>query len=187
MFERWRRIRLVVVVRGGVVSRRRYTSVFCNHSSVHVCRKSRIGSCAGACDLDASFSRQEGLKDRTQLDIPSDPTFLVMFPGSRVMKAGTVMPAVDGVTIGMTPENCMAYCFNHPRNYKFFGEGNTSLPGRPRDREGETAAGTKTLTGLTVSTSITTDAHSKEPHHYRSPPIKPKKRQRTIHAPPSKQ
>lgn len=38
------------------------------------------------------------------------------------MKAGTVMPAVDGVTIGMTPDNCMAYCSNHKKKFNFFGK-----------------------------------------------------------------
>lgn len=38
------------------------------------------------------------------------------------MKAGASMPAVDGETIGMTRDNCMAYCFNHKKNFKYFGE-----------------------------------------------------------------
>lgn len=38
------------------------------------------------------------------------------------MKAGAAMPAVDGLTIGMTRHNCMAYCHNHKNNYKYFGE-----------------------------------------------------------------
>lgn len=42
-------------------------------------------------------------------------------PADRVMDAGTKMPAVEGVTIGMTRENCMAYCFNHASNYNYFG------------------------------------------------------------------
>lgn len=51
-----------------------------------------------------------------------DPAFLVSPPSNRVMKAGAEMPAVEGRTIGMTPDNCMAYCYNHPKQYKFFGE-----------------------------------------------------------------
>lgn len=69
------------------------------------------------------------------------------------MKAGAKMPAVDGETAGMTPENCMAYCFNHPRNYKFFGEKTLSPRVEPRHREEITAtAGTAKkmiLAGLT--------------------------------------
>ena len=42
-------------------------------------------------------------------------------PANRVMKAGTRMPEVDGVTTGMTRENCLAYCFNHASVYTFFG------------------------------------------------------------------
>lgn len=67
---------------------------------------------------------------------------LFVFPRDRVMKAGAEMPAIDGVTIGMTPENCMAYCFNHPRNYKFFGEKKALLLFvDPRRRDDTTAAG----------------------------------------------
>ncbi|CAM9226026.1 unnamed protein product [Ectocarpus sp. 4 AP-2014] len=39
----------------------------------------------------------------------------------RVMHAGTSMPAIEWETIGMTRDNCMAYCHNHTKNYKFFG------------------------------------------------------------------
>ncbi|CAM9482761.1 unnamed protein product [Ectocarpus fasciculatus] len=39
----------------------------------------------------------------------------------RVMHARTKMEAIPGKTIGMTRENCMAYCHNHAKNYKFFG------------------------------------------------------------------
>ena len=47
------------------------------------------------------------------------------------MKAGAEMPAVEGKTIGMIPGNCMAYCHNHPKQYKYFGEKkNTERPVR---------------------------------------------------------
>lgn len=38
------------------------------------------------------------------------------------MKAGTDMPAIEGETIGMTRDNCMAYCFDKNKRFKYFGE-----------------------------------------------------------------
>lgn len=48
--------------------------------------------------------------------------------GGRVMEAGTYMPAIEGVTTGMTRENCMAYCHNKKKPYKYFGK-NTNYRG----------------------------------------------------------
>ena len=36
------------------------------------------------------------------------------------MNDGASMPAIEGVTIGMTRDNCLAYCYN--LSYKRFGE-----------------------------------------------------------------
>lgn len=44
------------------------------------------------------------------------------------MEAGTYMPAIEGVTTGMTRENCMAYCHNKKKPYKYFGK-NTNYRG----------------------------------------------------------
>lgn len=38
------------------------------------------------------------------------------------MKAGTDMPAIEGETIGMTRDNCMAYCYDKNKRFKYFGE-----------------------------------------------------------------
>lgn len=43
---------------------------------------------------------------------------------TRAKKDGTKMPAIDGKTVGMTRENCMAYCFNRSSSFKLFGEQN---------------------------------------------------------------
>lgn len=42
------------------------------------------------------------------------------------MKDGVEMPAIEGHTVGMTRDNCMAYCINERRNepsgrYTYFG------------------------------------------------------------------
>lgn len=38
------------------------------------------------------------------------------------MTAGVNMPVIEGITVGMTRENCMAYCYNKKSFYKYFGE-----------------------------------------------------------------
>lgn len=38
------------------------------------------------------------------------------------MTDGASMPAIEGVTVGMTLDNCLAYCDNKTTFYKFFGE-----------------------------------------------------------------
>ena len=38
------------------------------------------------------------------------------------MSEGTEMPAILGVTTGMTRDNCMAYCYNKKKGYSYFGE-----------------------------------------------------------------
>lgn len=47
---------------------------------------------------------------------------LLLLRCQRVMTAGANMPAIEGVTVGMTRENCMAYCYNKKTPYKYFGE-----------------------------------------------------------------
>lgn len=32
------------------------------------------------------------------------------------------MPAIDGVTIGMVRDNCLAYCYNKETLYEYYGE-----------------------------------------------------------------
>lgn len=53
------------------------------------------------------------------------------------MEAFTKMPTVNGKTIGMTRDNCMAYCINKNKGYKHFGEegrNDNSLTLSPHDR-----------------------------------------------------
>ena len=40
----------------------------------------------------------------------------------RVMTNKKSMPAIEGVTIGMTHDNCMGHCFSQDPPIKFFGE-----------------------------------------------------------------
>lgn len=93
------------------------------------------------------------------------------------MKAGTEMPAIDEVTIGMAPENCMAYCHKHPKKYKYFGEEKLLMSVGHRHRKESKSLWHETLNGCDLVHEHQIGMHNNEPQCHLS--IFPTGRSRT--------